>query len=196
MRSIWTAKWTRQGTTMFHPSTERLIDYWRTQAGAARMPARADVDPGDFLDILSQVFILGRSAGRYPFRLTGGFVADLHARDLRGEDSLSLWALSHRLEVKSALEVARRRAEPVVVTADIRAHGVASVGMEVLLAPMTGASGEVDRFLGLYQPIAMMQRLMGRPAYELGVRRIQALGPNNAEAPRLRLASLDGRLIA
>ncbi|WP_341871563.1 PAS domain-containing protein [Caulobacter radicis] len=187
---------TRKGTTMFHPSTERLIDYWRNRAGDGRMPARASVDPGDFLDLLPQVFILGRGNGRYPFRLAGGFVTDLHARDLRGEDQLSMWALSHRLEVKSALEVARRRGEPVVVTADIRAHGVASVGMEVLLAPMTGASGEADRFLGLYQPIAMMQRLMGRPAYELGVRRIQALAPTNAEAPRLRLASLDGRLIA
>lgn len=181
---------------MFHPSTEQLIDYWRRQAGGDRIPARASIDPGDFLHLLPQVFILGRAAGRYPFRLAGGFASDLHARDLRGEDSLSLWALSHRLEVKSALEVARRRAEPVVVTADIRAHGVASVGMEVLLAPLTGSGGEADRFLGLYQPIAMMQRLMGRPAYELGVRRIQALGPTNAESPRLRLASLDGRLIA
>ena len=182
---------------MFHPSTERLIDYWRSKAVNDGVPARASVNPGEFLDLLPQVFILGRDGpGRYPVRLAGGFVTDLHARDLRGEDALGFWALSHRLEVKSALEVARRRGEPTVITADIRVIGAPSVGMEVLLAPMVGSEGQVDRFLGLYQPIAMIQRLMGRPAYELGLRKIQGLGPANEESPRLKLATLDGRRIA
>jgi hypothetical protein len=182
---------------MFHPSTERLIDYWRGRSVNDAVPTRASVNPGDFLDLLPQVFILGRDGtGRYPVRLAGGFVTDLHARDLRGEDALGFWALSHRLEVKSALEVARRRGEPMVVTADIRVIGAPSVGMEVLFAPMTGVDGQVDRFLGLYQPIVMIQRLMGRPASELGVRAIQSLGPANEESPRLRLATLHGRRIA
>lgn len=182
---------------MFHPSTELLIDYWRDRKGDAPAPARADIDPGDFRDLLPQVFIAGRERlGRMPFRLTGGFVSDLHARDLRGQDLLSLWALSHRLELKSALEVARRRCQPVVVTADIRAQGVPSVGMEVLFAPLRGAQGETDRFLGLYQPIAMIQRLEGRPAHELGVRKIETLGMANQQGPQLRLATLDGRRIA
>lgn len=182
---------------MFHPSTERLIDYWRDRKVDAAAPARADINPGDFNDLLTQVFIVGREhLGHMPFRLTGGFVADLHARDLRGQDLLSLWALSHRLELKSSLEVARRRRQPVVVTADIRAQGVPSVGMEVLFAPLRGASGETDRFLGFYQPIAMMQRLMGRPAQELAVRQIQPLGLDNQDGPQLRLATLHGRRIA
>jgi hypothetical protein len=143
---------------MFHPSTERLIDYWREKKGPSALPRRADVNPGDFLELLPQVFILGKDGGKLPFRLAGGFVSDLHARDLRGQDALSLWALAHRLELKSALDVARKRRTPVVVTADIRAHGVPSVGMEVLFAPLQGASGETDRFLGLYQPIARSSR--------------------------------------
>jgi hypothetical protein len=181
---------------MFHPSTERLIDYWRDKKGESALPRRADINPGDFLELLPQVFVLGREGGKLPFRLAGGFVSDLHARDLRGQDALSLWALAHRLELKSALDVARKRRTPVVVTADIRAHGVPSVGMEVLFAPLQGANGETDRFLGLYQPIAMMARLMGRPAYELGLREIKPLGEGNQDMPRLRLATLDGRRIA
>jgi hypothetical protein len=43
---------------------------------------------------------------------------------------------------------------------------------------------------------AMMARLMGRPAYELGIREIKPLGEGNADMPRLRLATLDGRAIA
>jgi len=181
---------------MFHPSTERLIDYWRTRRGEAALPRRADINPSDFLELLPQVFVLGREGGRLPFRLAGGFVSDLHARDLRGHDALSLWALAHRLELKSALDVARRRRTPMVVLADIRAHGAPSVAMEVLFAPLQGASGETDRFLGLYQPIAMTARLMGRPAYELGLREIKPLGEANQDVPRLRLATLDGRRIA
>ena len=182
---------------MFHHSTERLIDYWRARKRDAAAPLRATINPGDFLDLLPQVFILGRDrAGAYPMRLAGAFVSDLHGRDLRGEDSLGLWALSRRLEIKGALETARRRAEPLVIDADIRAHGAPTLGLEVMLAPLGGADGQVDRFLGLYQPLAMMHRLMGRPAYELGVRRVQNLGPANEEAPRLRLAALDGRRIA
>ena len=42
----------------------------------------------------------------------------------------------------------------------------------------------------------MMARLMGRPAYELGVREIKPLGEGNTAVPRLRLATLDGRAIA
>jgi hypothetical protein len=42
----------------------------------------------------------------------------------------------------------------------------------------------------------MTARLEGRPAYELGVRQIQALGLGNQEGARLRLATLDGRRIA
>ena len=45
---------------MFHPSTERLIDYWRDKKGEAALPRRTDVNPGDFLELLPQVFILGR----------------------------------------------------------------------------------------------------------------------------------------
>jgi hypothetical protein len=42
----------------------------------------------------------------------------------------------------------------------------------------------------------MINRLMGRPAYELGVREIKPLGEGNEDQPRLRLATLDGRRIA
>ena len=49
---------------MFHPSTERLIDYWRSKAVNDGVPARASVNPGDFLDLLPQVSQLGGVGGR------------------------------------------------------------------------------------------------------------------------------------
>ncbi|HRD26974.1 MAG TPA: hypothetical protein PLO65_01600, partial [Caulobacter sp.] len=56
-----------------------------------------------------------------------------------------------------------------MVKADILADGVAPVGMEVLLAPLRGPRGDVDRFIGLYQPTAMIARLLGRPALALAL---------------------------
>ena len=139
--------------------------------------------------------MLGRDrAGHYPFRLTGGFVADLHRRDLRGQNMLSLWAPFDRAHLQATLERSCSRPTPFVVKAEIRADVVAPVAMEVLFAPLATASGDVERFLGFYQPTAMMHRLQGRAANALAVRSIETSG--HVEAPRLRLAALNGRQIA
>ncbi len=180
---------------MFHPSTERLIEYWTARKAGGASPARGAINPGDFFDLTPQVFILGRDApGAYPFRLVGGFVSELHRRDLRGDNLLDLWAKDSHAELQTQLENARANAEPVVVTADIHATGVATVGMEVLFMPLTTAGGEVNRFLGLYQPIAMIQRLMGRQADQLSIRREGAHAYE--QRPALRLVALEGRRLA
>jgi hypothetical protein len=76
------------------------------------------------------------------------------------------------------------------LTADINAVG-ATVGMEVVFLPLTTSDGEVCRFLGLYQPIAMVQRLQGRPAQSLSIRR-DGIAAEPAR-PALRLVALEGR---
>ncbi len=180
---------------MFHPSTERLINYWTARKTGGATPARASINPGEFFELTPQVFILGRDGpGSYPFRLVGGFVAELHRRDLRGDNLLDLWGKDSRVELQRLLETARAESSPVVVTADIHATGVATVGMEVLFMPLTTADGEVNRFLGLYQPIAMIQRLMGRTADQLTIRRDgETFGERR---PGLRLVAIEGRRIA
>jgi hypothetical protein len=180
---------------MAHPNTDRLIDYWRERRGLRTAPSRAAINPADFTELLPQVFIAGRGElGQYPLRLVGGFIADLHGRDLRAENLVGLWRQADRTRLAAALETARRRAEPFVVEADIHAAGVDSVGMEVLFAPLLSPSGESDRILGLYQPIAMMSRLQGRPALSLSIRTLTP-APGSSR-PHLRLATLDGRQIA
>jgi hypothetical protein len=181
---------------MFHSTTERLIDYWRSRGRDGRVPTRASIDPADFSELAPQVFILGRAhAGVYPVRLAGGFVAELHKRDLRRQNGLSLWAQKDRSRLQTALEEARRRPQPLVASAEVITEG-ASMGMEVMFAPLSGLDGDVDRFLGFYQPLAFTARLKGRPAIELVVRSLHRAGPANEEAPRIRLATLDGRRIA
>ena len=182
--------------SVFHSNTERLIDYWRSRGGEGRLPTRMAINPADFSDLIAQVFIAGRVAtGIYPVRLAGAFMGELHQRDLKQQNALSLFRERDRLEVKAALEAARRRPEPVVVTAEVLTEGP-SINMEVLFAPLGGEADSPERYLGLYQPLNMVSRLRGLPAREFAVRQIRSVGPANEESPRLRLVTLDGRRVA
>jgi hypothetical protein len=181
---------------MFHANTQRMIDYWTARAQAGRAPLRAAVDPGDFRELMSQAFILGRrDRGDYPLRLAGAFLPELHGRDLRGADGLCLWSERDRLRLQGALEEARHRVGPLLVMAEALTGGP-SLSMEVLFLPLQASANGTERFLGLYQPLAMVSRLQGLAALELSVRALHRPGIVHAPAQPVRLATLHGRRIA
>jgi hypothetical protein len=181
---------------MFHANTERLIAYWTGRAQPGRAPSRSAIQPADFRQLIPQTFILGREArGRYRVRLAGGFVADLHGRDLRSADGLALWSERDRLRLQGALEEIRRDPAPLVATAEVLTDGP-TLPIEVFFAPLTAHDGGPDRYLGLYQPLAMVSRLQGRAALELSIRSLRRPGAANQAAPRVRLAAIGGRRIA
>jgi len=160
------------------------------------MPERRAIDPTHFPNLLSQVFVVGRdAAGIYPLRLVGGFIAELHAQDLRSRNVLDLFRPGDGLDLKAALEAGRKRPEPVLVKADINTAGP-SLPLEILFLPLAAAPGSPERFLGLYQPLGLVARLQGLPAREIHVERIMPMGPANQEFTHLRLAAVDGRRIA
>jgi hypothetical protein len=187
---------------MSHSNTQRLTDYWRRRRGEARAPLRSSVDPCDFADLLPQVFILGRlAAGRYLYRLGGGLLEDLHGRDLRRAEFMPLWSAIDRLALQSAMEKALRHGQAIIVESEGHTADGNIARLEILLAPMISNTGEVDRFLGLYQPVSPLQRLYGRPIERLCIRQILTVSEGADGAPAqpsrmLRLASVDGRRIA
>jgi hypothetical protein len=181
---------------MFHANTQRLIDYWTHRAAPGRAPARSSIDPGDFRQLTGQAFMVGRpDRGRYAMRLAGGLLAGLHRGDLRDTDLLTLWSERDRLRLVAALEEARSTATPLVVMAEALTDGP-SLSLEVLLAPLSAPPGGLERYLGLYQPLAMLSRLQGRPVLELSVRALHRPGAANAPVQPVRLASAYGRRIA
>ncbi|CAN7278373.1 PAS domain-containing protein [Phenylobacterium sp. LjRoot219] len=181
---------------MFHANTQRLIDYWTQRAQPGRAPSRASINPGDFRQLMPQTFMLGREArGAYTVRLAGGFVGDLHRQDLRGTNGLMLWSERDRLRLQGALEDIRRRPEPLVAMAEVLTDGP-SLSIEVLFAPLAAHDGGPERYLGLYQPLAMVSRLQDRPALELSVRALRRPAAANEETAPVRLATLYGRRIA
>lgn len=184
----------RAVTSMFHSNTHKLIDYWRSKAPGGRAPARHAIDPSEFATLAPQVFMAGRvCSGIYPLRLVGGFLTAFHQRDLRQQNALSLFQQRDRMNLQTALEMARRKPEPIVASVNVTTE-TGEIGMEILFAPVSGTDGGPDRFLGLYQPLSLVARLGGEPPMEFTVRELRNGGA--AEAPRLRLAALDGRRIA
>jgi len=180
---------------MFHSNTERLIEYWRARKVGGASPQRAAIDPTEIATLLPQTFVLGRlGAGRYVFRLAGALVGDLHQRDLRGQDWLSLWEGADKLRLATALETARRRAEPVVLVAEARTTSGRAAGMEITLAPLRGGPDSPDRFIGLYQPVSPLAGLRDEAIVSLAVQRIGAA--SETVEPYLKLAAVDGLRVA
>ncbi len=181
---------------MFHSNTEQLIDYWRERRGTDETPARSAIDPGDFTHVLPQIFMLGRqSPGQYRIRLAGGFIADLYGRELRHVDFLRLWGEAARTPLQLALEAVCRHPEPIVVDAEARTQIGSSMRLEVMIAPLTGPSGDIDRLIGLFQPTTPVAGLMGAAIRRLQIRSVTSTAQPD-HFPRLRLAAVDGRQIA
>ena len=187
---------------MSHSNTQRLTDYWRARRGMRLAPLRATIDPCDFADLLPQVFILGRlTAGRYAFRLRGALLEDLHGRDLKPIDFMSLWSAADRISLHAAMEGAIRNGQALIVEARGVTEAGHSADFEVVLAPMISNTDQVDRILGLFQPITPLQRLQGETIKRLSVIQTQVLSNSSGNLgprllPALRLASVDGRRIA
>lgn len=178
---------------MFHLNTEQLIEYWRTQRGAELMPRRSAIDPTHILNLVPQLFMLGRQRpGQYQFRLAGDFLLDLHGCALRDADFMSLWRTDDRIPLQMALEAMRRRGEPLVVVAHARTSEGPVMSLEIALAPVTGADGEADRFIGLYQPTTPVAALQGGAVSSLALHAIETPDSDASAFPRLRLAAMHG----
>jgi hypothetical protein len=168
-----------------------MIEHWRALRGRAPAPAREAIDPADLAEILTQVFLIGRNSPALPFRLAGGLLTDLHGRSLRGEGFLDVCGGPSRPAVRDAAASAVRDREPVVVYADAEAAG-GVLELEIFLAPLAGPAGELDRLLGLYQPLTSLAVLRGEPVGPLAHRFALRLGAGQPQPARLRLAAVNG----
>jgi len=177
---------------MFNPNTERLLAYWRSRRGGWPAPRRADIDPSGFARLAPQAFVVAREGGDYRFRLAGEAVASLAGRPLAGESVLRLWRIEDRGRLVRLLSSSLTCAEPLIVRASCAPSEGRSGQLELVFAPLAGADGEIDRFLGLVQPFALG---LAAPIGPLAIAAVNGL-EETARRAHLRLAALDGRRIA
>ena len=158
---------TKGPRSMPHAHTHQMLEEWRRQRGDARLPPRPHMSAESFGHRLPQVFVLGLSEGVWRFRLSGGFLTDLHGRELRGERFDNLWTAADRPEIIRILEKAVRLAQPALLHARAEASPRCWTDLEISLAPLAGPTGAADRAIGLFQPVSPVARLEGRTAARL-----------------------------
>ena len=107
-----------------------------------------------------------------------------------------MWSPEDRTQLQLSLELARRKPDPVVATAQARTELGAVLELEILFMPLAAPSGEVDRVMGFYQPTSPVAALVGQPVKVLSLKSICAVSVQGAMPPHLRLAAVDGRRIA
>ncbi|MHB8529441.1 MAG: PAS domain-containing protein [Caulobacteraceae bacterium] len=194
---------------MFHSNTEFLIDYWRGRTGGGPTPTRSAIAPAAFPHLLPQIFIARACGdGRFPVRLAGERIVELHGGGVRGADLTGFWTEPDRNELKNLLAACLRRGAPLVLTAQAGGAKQPPFDIEVLFAPFVVSGAVADRFLGLYQPLGEPAAADRPRARRLSILSIAELPATDASAgdPRgagdlsrrapLRLACLDGRRIA
>ena len=182
---------------MTHSNTARMLDYWETRRDGQGAPSRSAIDPAAFSDVVTQTFMIGRErSGLYPFRLAGALLDDLHQSQLTGVDFAQIWAPADRPRLQGAIEAALSRRESLILLAQGRSLSGAQARLEILLAPLAGPKGQVDRMLGFYQPVSPLFRLQNQRIERLFLLEATFADGEEAGAAPLRLAAMDGRRIA
>lgn len=180
---------------MFHPDTQFLIDHWTGLARATPVrggiPARSALHPEVLGRRLPRAFIAERRGGDSVLTLAGTGLDAFWRRPLAGERLTALWAAGSSEMIERAVSQAILEARPVVVTAFT--SGEPALAVEMVIAPLRGASDRPDRVLGLFAPASAFTPISG-DAPLLTARLSVAAGTPGR--PALSLAVVSGRRIA
>lgn len=179
---------------MFHPDTQFLIDHWTSlsRGGAVRagIPERTALEPAVLGLRLPRVFVASRTGDDAVIRLAGSWIEAFHDGALKDAALLSLWRAASRPLVAAALTQTVREARPVVIAA---LAGAQSAAIEIVLVPLRGPTGDPDRILGLYAPVATLSLAADEPR-QLTAR--VSIGVGQAARAPLALAAVGGRRLA
>lgn len=141
----------RRGDEMIHSEIRALYSYWEQLRAGRPCPDRTEVDPRDIAADSRHLIILedlGR--GNIRFRLAGSGLLDAFGFDLRG---MSARAIMEGKSRESIVElIAETIAEPGVGYARLIAPDGVSV-WEMVLLPLRGSLGSVDRMIGCLHPV-------------------------------------------
>lgn len=136
---------------MIHHELRALYSYWEHLRGDRPCPDRTEVDPRDVASDARHLFVLEDLGNEnIRFRLAGSGLLEAFGFDLRGMSARAIMSGKSR-ESFSAL-ISETIAEPGVGYARVIAPDGASV-WEVLLLPLRGSFGTIDRVIGCLHPL-------------------------------------------
>jgi hypothetical protein len=142
----------RDSNEMIHSEIRALYTYWERLRAGRPCPYRAEVDPRDMEGDAQHLFVLeDLGQGNLRFRLAGTALIDAFGYELRGMSARSVMAGKAR-ESFVAL-IAETLAEPGVGYARLFAPDGVTV-WEVVLLPLRGNFGQIDRLIGCLHPVS------------------------------------------
>jgi hypothetical protein len=179
---------------MFHADTHMLIDHWtmlsRRPGVLADVPDRNSFHPDALGLRLPRLFMAEVTPGGARVRIAGSWIESFHGSTLTDQPMLKLWRETSHAMITGAVAQCIQEARPVVIKAAI---GLSGDLIEVTLAPLRGASSQIDRVVGLYTPLSTLA--FGEGDSRLLTGRV-CIGVGNSGRPPLSLAAIDGRRIA
>ncbi len=142
----------RNSNEMIHSEIRALYNYWERLRAGRPCPYRAEVDPRDMEGDARHLFVLeDLGQGNLRFRLAGTALIDAFGYELRGMSARSVMEGQAR-ESFVAL-IAETLAEPGVGYARLFAPDGVTV-WEVVLLPLRGNFGQIDRLIGCLHPVS------------------------------------------
>lgn len=179
---------------MFHADTHLLIDHWTTlsrqPSATAGVPDRNSFHPDALGLRLPRLFMAEVTPSGARLRIAGSWVESFHGSMLADQPMLGLWRKTSHAMIAGALAQCIQEVRPFVIKAAI---GLSGDLIEVTLAPLRGATGQVDRVVGLYTPLSTLA--FGEGDSRLLTGRV-CIGAGAAGRPALSLAAIHGRRIA
>jgi hypothetical protein len=140
---------------MKHAASQQLYGHWDKRRGLRPAPERADIEPGEIRQALSDIFILeaGDTLRRHVFRLAGTRVCALIGRELKGESFVDLWAAESRRAIIDLLTISRDETIGTVAAATAASPDGQPINLELLLLPLGTRRPSLARIIGVLAPL-------------------------------------------
>jgi len=142
----------RNSNAMIHSEIRALYNYWERLRAGRPCPYRAEVDPRDMEGDARHLFVLeDLGQGNLRFRLAGTALVDAFGYELRSMSARSV--MDGKARESFVALITETLAEPGVGYARLFAPYGVTV-WEVILLPLRGNFGEIDRLIGCLHPVS------------------------------------------
>lgn len=180
---------------MKHVSSALVLDYWQDRRRNRPAPDRADIDPGEIRQALSDTFMLAADfVDQLRFRLAGTRVCALFGREIKGESFGALWSEDSRKQIDELVTVVTEEAAGAVAGLVGTAADGSVTDIEMLILPLAHTGLARIRAMGVLAPVVPPYWLGEKPVVELSLRSLRHLGEDSGRAaPRFVSGAGGGR---
>jgi hypothetical protein len=182
---------------MRHASTRAVFDYWNRKRGIRPAPERADIEPAEIRQALSDTFLLAADfLDQLRFRLAGTRICALFGREIKGEAFAELWGETSRKAIDDLLAIVTDEKTGAVAGLTGRTEDGAETDLELLLLPLAPSGHARIRALGVLAPTVPPYWIGAKPVLELELGTLRHVGADvdNRLAPRLVPGADGGRV--